>query len=88
MATPKTHRSLLAMLRKARKDKEVTLADLNGRMRTKLSIVSLSRKLAGKQPSTIGELAKIAAALGVSVEITPESISVQTPIATETQAAA
>lgn len=69
-------RKLLAQLRKARKDSGKTLAQVKTQAKLRLTVVSLSRKLAGKQPATVDELAAIAAAVGMSASVVRESIAV------------
>ena len=72
-----THRQILALLRKTRRDKGVTLAQLKSRAHLKCSVVRVSRKLSGNQPSTALELAAMARALSLDVDITRESITVR-----------
>jgi hypothetical protein len=56
-------------LRTAWQASGMTLADLKRRSKLRVSIVSLSRKLAGKQRMTNDEVAALALALGQSVTV-------------------
>lgn len=61
-------------LSQARASKGWTLEKLRKAARLRCSIVSLSRKLSGKQPISDAELASLAAALGLRVEVTRVSL--------------
>lgn len=69
-------RHLLKKLREAREARGITLAQLKKATHLRLSVVSLSRKLSGKQPATVDELAKIAEIVGLPVSAVRESIAV------------
>lgn len=71
----------LRLLRTTRKDKRISLAKIKKDARMGCSVVSLSRKLGGKQAITNEEIAKIARVLGLEVSVVSAAIDVRAPSA-------
>lgn len=69
----------LRLLRSTRKNKRISLAQIKKDAKMSCSVVSLSRKLGGKQAITNEEIAKIARALGLEVSLVSAAIDVRAP---------